>query len=77
MDEYKGIVTVKVITKTFEYNYKEDSVKLKGIEVEYIDTSPREALDFISEVNSKDTEDEHLLERSSGNCNMVTCYATL
>ena len=77
MDEYKDIVTVKVITKTFEYNHKEDSIRLKGIEVDYVETSPREALDFISETNSRDTEGEHLLERASGNCTMVTCYATL
>ena len=70
-------VIVKIITKTYWYNYREDKVFLRNIEVDYVETSPREALDLISEVNSKMTEGETLLELASCNCKLVTCYATM
>jgi len=71
------MVTVKIIEKTYWYDYKTDTVTLNAIHVEYVQTSPREAMDLVMEVNSKMTEGEQLLELKSGNCRMVVCYATL
>ena len=70
-------VIVKIITKTYWYDYRKDSVLLRNIEVDYVETSPREALDLIVEVNSKMTDGETLLELASSNCKLVTCYATM
>ena len=70
-------VIVKIITKTYWYDYRKDKTFLRNIEVHYVETSPREALDLICEVNSRMTEDETLLELASSNCKLVTCYATM
>ena len=70
-------VIVKVIEKTYWYNFKEDRVELKSIHTEYIETSPREAMDLVMEINSSMTEGEELIELSSHNAKMMTCYATL
>lgn len=71
------MVTVKIITKTYWYDFKNDTVSLNSIHTEFIETSPRDALDLIMEVNSSMSEDEQLLELKSGNCRMVVCYATM
>lgn len=72
-----GTVIVKIIEKTYWYNYKEDKLELKSVHTEFIETSPREAMDLIMEVNSKMTEGEELIEMSSHNARMMYCYATL
>lgn len=71
------MVVVKIITKTYWYDSKNDTVSLNSVHTEFIETSPREALDLIMEVNSSMTEDEQLLELKSGNCRMEVCYATM
>lgn len=68
-------MVVKIIEKTFRYCYKEDKLTLIRIDTRYVETSVREGMDLIMEVNSTMTEGETLLELSSGNCTMVTCYA--
>ena len=72
-----GTVVVKIIEKTYWYNYKEDKLELKSVHTEFIETVPREAMDLIMEVNSKMTEGEELIEMSSHNVRMMYCYATL
>lgn len=70
-------VIVHIIEKTYWYDHSKDRVCLNSTHIEDIETSPREALDLICEVNSKMTEDETLLELKSGNCRLVTTYATI
>lgn len=72
-----GTVVVKIIEKTYWYNFKEDKLELKSVHTEFIETAPREAMDLIMEVNSKMTEGEELIEMSSHNARMMYCYATL
>lgn len=71
------MVTVKMITKTYWYDAKNDTLSLNSIHTEFIELPPREALDLVIEVNSSMTEDEQLLELKSGNCRLVVCYATI
>lgn len=68
-------MVVKIIEKTYRYNYKNDTLDLLRIDTRLVDTSVREGMDLVMEVNSTMTEGETLLELSSGNCSMVTCYA--
>lgn len=72
-----GVVKVKIIEKTYWYNYKEDKLELKSVHTEFIETSPREAMDLVMEINSSNTEGEELIELSSRNAKMMSCYATL
>ena len=71
------MVTVKIITKTYWYDNKNDTLSLNSIHTEYIELPPREALDLVMEINSSMTEGEQLLELKSGNCRMEVCYATI
>lgn len=71
------MVVVKIIEKNYWYNYKEDAIELSSIHVEYVRTSPREAMDLVMEINSKMTEGEELIEMSSGNCKMTVCHAVI
>lgn len=73
----KGTVIVKIIEKTYYYDYRKDTLETKAIHTEFIKTSPREALDLVIEVNTSMTEDETLLEMSSKNCKLTTCFATI
>lgn len=66
---------VKIIEKTYNYNYKDDNLELIRIDTRLVNTSVREGMDLVMECNSKMTEGETLLELSSGNCKMITCYA--
>lgn len=72
-----GVVVVSIVEKTYWYDHSKDRVCLNSTHIEHIETSPREALDLICEVNSKMTEDDTLLELKSGNCRLVTTYATI
>lgn len=70
-------VIVKIIEKTYWYNFSEDRIELKSVHTEFIETAPREAMDLVMEINSSMTEGEELIELSSHNAKMMTCYATL
>lgn len=70
-------VIVKIIEKTYWYNFNEDRIELKSVHTEFIETAPREAMDLVMEINSSMTEGEELIELSSHNAKMMTCYATL
>ena len=70
-------VIVKIIEKTYWYNFNEDRIELKSVNTEFIETAPREAMDLVMEINSSMTEGEELIELSSHNAKMMTCYATL
>lgn len=72
-----GTVKVKIVEKTYWYNYKEDKLELKSVHTEFIETSPREAMDLVMEINSSMTEGEELIELASRNAKMMSCYATL
>ena len=73
----KGTVVVKIIEKTYFYDYRKDTLEVKAIHTEFVETSPREALDLVIEVNTSMTEGETLLELSSKNCKLITCFATI
>ena len=69
-------MVVKIITKSFWYDKREDKLRLNSIEVRNIEVAnAREAMDLVMEVNSSMTEDETLIELASGNSKMVTTYA--
>lgn len=70
-------VIVRIVETTYWYNFKEDRIELKSIHTEFIETSPREAMDLVMEINSSMTEGEELIELSSHNAKMMTCYATI
>lgn len=70
-------IIVRIVETTYWYNFKEDRIELKSIHTEFIETSPREAMDLVMEINSSMTEGEELIELSSHNAKMMTCYATI
>lgn len=70
-------VIVRIVETTYWYNFKEDRIELKSIHTEFVETSPREAMDLVMEINSSMTEGEELIELSSHNAKMMTCYATI
>ena len=70
-------VIVRIVETTYWYNFSEDRIELKSIHTEFIETSPREAMDLVMEINSSMTEGEELIELSSHNAKMMTCYATI
>lgn len=72
-----GTVIVKIVEKCYYYNYREDKLVLNSLNVQYVETSPREAMDLIYETNTTPTEGEELIELASRNVKMTVCHATL
>lgn len=71
------LVTVKIVTKTYEYNHKDDTVELVNEEVSYIKCGNIEALNLIVETNSQTCEDDSYFVFKSENRRLTTSYAEL
>lgn len=72
-----GTVIVKIVEKQYCYDYRNDKLILKSLNVQYVETSPREAMDLIYETNTNATDGEELIELASRNVYMTVCHAVL
>lgn len=71
------IVTVKLITRTYSYSPVNEEIMLDNIEVTFVKTSPKEALNLVAEVNSLQGEDEEYKVFPSGFRKLVTSHAVI
>lgn len=76
MDSEETVV-VKVVEKMYHYSHMHDTVRMTAMSVNFIETSPLEALDLIMETNSTMTEGEQKVQNINKDYVMTTCYATI
>ena len=71
------MVTVKIITRTYYYSNRDDSLRLENIEVTFVQCGTKDALDLIEECNTNYTEGEQYNIYKTGDRRLTTCHAVV
>lgn len=71
------MTTVKIITRTYSYSPVNDEIMLENVEVMFVRTSAKDALDLVAETNSIINEGDEYKEFQSGYRTLTTSHAVI